>query len=145
MTATPPTLDRTPARRELLAVWSTGALMAAGLGLAVALFRGEQFWLVFGVFTACFLAPCFGLAWLVLGPGRRVAPDPHADENVESHWFEKAGSGALFDTMAVIGIAVGVLSLFELEADAALVLMGVWVFALADGVLRYTLLARREA
>ncbi len=145
MTATPPTLDRTRSRRELLLVWSTAAVMAAGLGLAVAVFRGEQFWLVFGVFTACFLAPCFGLAWLVLGPGRRVTPDPHADENVESRWFEKAGSGALFDTMAVIGVAVGVLSLFELEADPVLALMGVWVFALGDGVLRYTLLARREA
>jgi hypothetical protein len=145
MTAEPLTADRTRARRELLLTWSTGALFAAGLGLVVALLRGEQFWLVFGVFTACFLAPCVALAWLLLGAGRRVKPDPHVDENVESRWFEKAGSRALFDTLAAVGIAVGVLTVFELEADAGLVLMGVWAFALADGTLRYVLLARREA
>lgn len=143
MTGTPPTLAR--ARRGLLDVWTAGLLLSASLALGLALWRQEQFWLVLGVFTAAFLAPCVMLAWLVLGAGRRVKPDPHVEENVESRWFDKAGSGALFDTLVVVGVTAGALSLFELDADAALVLMGVWAFALADGALRYLLLARREA
>jgi hypothetical protein len=145
MTLAPLTSDRARVRRELLLVWSTGMLLAAGLGLAVALFRDEQFWLVFGVFTACFLAPCFGLSWLVLGAGRRVTPDPNVEENVESRWMDKAASGALFDLLPAAGITAGAVGLFELDLDAGLALLGVVAFALVDGALRYLLLARREA
>jgi hypothetical protein len=68
MTTTPPVA---PSRsRELLITCSTGVLFAAALGLGAAVLRGEQFWLVFGVLTACFLAPCITLAWLLLGAGR---------------------------------------------------------------------------
>ena len=140
-TATP----RERARRELAVVWSAGLVLSAALGLVVALLRPEPFWLVFGVFTACFLGPGVTIAWLVLGAGRRVQPDPHVDENIESRWFDKAGAGALFDTLAAAGITAGALSLFGWEPDAALVLIGVVAFALADGALRYAVLARREA
>jgi hypothetical protein len=144
MTASPPTTGR-EARRELAVVWSTGLLTAATLGLGVALLRGESFWLVFGVFTACFLPPSLGLAWLLLGAGRRVRPDPHVEENVESRWMDKAASGALFDTIGGAGLAAGLLSVFELQVDAGLALLGVVAFALADGGLRYLRLVRREA
>jgi hypothetical protein len=145
MTASPSTTGRDGARREQALVWSTAVLLAALLGLGVALLRGESFWLVFGVFTACFLPPCLGVAWLLLGAGRRVRPDPHADENIESRWLDKAASGALFDTIGAAGLAAGLLSVFELRVDAGLALLGVVAFALADGGLRYLSLARREA
>ena len=144
MTATPPTLDRTPARRDFLVVWATGLLIAAGLGWGAAVIRGEQFWLVLGVSTAGFLAPCVTLAWLLLGAGRHVAPDPHVEENVESRWMDKAASGALFDTLSAAGISAGAIGLFELELDAGLALVGVVAFALLDGCLRFALLRRRE-
>ena len=144
MTGTPPTLDREP-RRELALVWSTGTLLAACLGLAVALSRGDQFWLVFWVFTACFLAPAVGLAWLIVGPGRRAEVDPRADENIETRWFEKAASGALFDLLAAVGLLLGAMSLLDLEIPTDMVLLGMWAFAIADGALRYALIRRRES
>src|SRR5687768_7740565 len=115
VTVPPPSTHRVRARRELALVWSTGTLLAACLGLAVALARSDQFWLVLGVFTACFLAPCFGLAWLIVGPGRRAEVDPRADENVETRWFEKAASGALLDLLMAVGLLLGAMSLFGLE------------------------------
>ena len=136
---------RTRARRDLAVAWTAGLLTALALALGVALLRPEPFWLVLVVFAACFLAPCIALAWLVLGAGRRVRRDPHAEENVESRWVDKAGSGALFDTLAACGIVAGASSLFGWDLDAGLALIGVVAFALADGALRYRVLVRREA
>src|SRR4051812_10152003 len=107
MTAPPLAAGRRPAVRDLLVVWFVGLLFAAGLGAGAALLRPEQFWLVWGVFTACALAPSIALAWLVVGAGRRVRRDPRAEENVESRWFEKAASGALFDVLAAAGVTAG--------------------------------------
>ena len=139
-----PTASRSSSR-ELLRVWLAGSFLAAGLGVGAALIRPEQFWLVFGVFAACFLSPCIGLAWLVLGAGRRVTRDPYADENVESRWLERAGSRALFDLLAAAAVMAGAVGLFGLELPGDLALIGVVAFGLADGALRYALLARREA
>jgi hypothetical protein len=130
-----------PVRTPL--VWLAGAMLAAVLGLVAAAVRPEQFWLVFGVFTACCLSPCIGLAWLVLGGGRLVTPDPHADENVESRWLEKAASAALFDVAAAAGLTAGAVSLFGLDLPGDLALLGVVAFALVDAGLRYAVLARR--
>jgi hypothetical protein len=136
---------RTRFRRELVLVCLAGAAFAAVLGVGAALIRPEQFWLVFGVFTACSLSPSIALAWLVLGAGRRVTPDPHAEENVESRWLEKAASGALFDVIPAAALTAGAVSLFGLDLPADLALLGVVAFALADGVLRYVVLTRRES
>ena len=147
MTTIPPTARREQVRRDLALVWSAGLLTAAGLALGVALLRPEPFWLVLGVFTACFLAPCIGLSRLLLGAGRRVQAhtEAHVQDSVESHWMDRAASGALFDTLAAASMAAGALSIFGWKPDAGLLLMGVVAFALADGALRYALLARREA
>jgi hypothetical protein len=145
MPGTPTTVGRRPAARDLLVVWLAGLLLAGALGLGAALLRGEQFWLVAGVFTACFLSPCIALSWLVLGPGRGVAVDPHAEENVESRWIDKAAAGALFDLVPAVGIALAAVSLFGLEMPGDLALLGVVAFAVADGGLRYLLLSRRES
>jgi hypothetical protein len=145
MTEAPPSAGPEQATRDLVVVWTVGLVVAAGLGFAATLIRPEQFWLVFGVFTACSLAPCLGLAWLVLGAGRRVRPDPHAEENVESRWVEKAASGALFDTLPAAGLTAGAVSLFGLDLAADTALVGVVAFAVVDGVLRFALLRRREA
>jgi hypothetical protein len=145
MTSTPTAPHRGRARRELLTVWLVGLLCAAGLGLVAALVRSEQFWLVFGVFTACLLAPSFALAWLLVGAGRRVEPGPHAEENVESRWLEKAAAGALFDLVAAAGVTVGAVSLFDLRLSADVALIGVMAFAVIDGGLRYVALSRRES
>src|SRR5687767_15169274 len=97
MTVPPTAYGRTRFARELALVWLSGTAFAAVLGVGAALIRPEQFWLVFLVFAACSLSPSIALAWLLLGGGRRVQGDPHAEENVESRWLEKAASGALFD------------------------------------------------
>jgi hypothetical protein len=144
MTATPIRDGRKrPVRAPL--VWLIGAVLAAVLGLGAALIRPEQFGLVFGVFAACLLSPCIALAWLVLGAGRLVEPDPHVAENVESRWMQKAGSGALFDVLAAAGITAGAVGLLDLDVPADLALIGVVAFALVDGGLRYALLSRRES
>ena len=145
MTSTPTATPRERARRELAVVWSTGLLAAVLLGAGAAVVRDGSFWQAFVVFTACFLGPCIGFAWLLLGPGRRVQADTEADENVEARWFQKAGSGALFDTLAAAGITAAVISILELTPPAELALLGIWAFGLADATLRYAVLARREA
>ncbi len=145
MTTTPPVSDRSAARRALAVEWVVGLLIAAALGLGVAVTRPDQFWLVLGVFTACFLAPCIALAWLVLGRGRALQPDPRAEENVESRWMDKAAAGALMDLLPAAGITAGAVSLFELDLSADTALVGVVAFALVDGGLRFAVLRRRES
>lgn len=142
MTTTPPAVDRAAARRSLAVEWLVGLLISAGLGLAVALSRPDQYWLVFGVFTACFLAPSSTLAWLVLGRGRSVQPALHAEEDVESRWAEKAAAGALLDLLPAAGITAAAVSLFRLDLPADVALIGVVVFALLDGGLRFAVLRR---
>ncbi len=145
MTASPPASGNRSATRDLVVVWVVGLLVAAGMGLGVAFTRPEDFWLVFGVFTACFLGPCIGLAWLTVGAGRKTEIDARADENVETRWFEKAASGALFDLLMAVGFLLGAMSLFGFEVATDVVLMGLWAFAIADGALRYALIRRRES
>lgn len=143
MTST--TTPRERARRDLAVVWSVGPVVAVLLGWAAAVQRDEAFWPAFAVFTACLLGPCVGLAWLLLGAGRRIQADTEADENVEARWFHRAGSGALFDTLAAAGLTAAALSIFALSPPADLTLLGLVVFGLADATLRYAVLARREA
>jgi hypothetical protein len=145
MTATPPTVGSKTAARDLLRVWGVGLLAAAGLGLGAALTRPENLWLVFGVFTACCLGPCVGLAWLTVGAGRRVEIDARAEENVETRWIEKAASGALFDLLLAAGLLAGAMSLLSFELPGDGVLLGIWALALTDGMLRYALIRRRES
>jgi hypothetical protein len=128
----------------VLATWLTGLLVAAAVGLGAALLRPEDFWLVFGVFAACSLAPCVGLAWMLVGAGRKVPVDARAEENVETRWIEKAASGALFDVLMAAGLLAGAIAVFGLDVPADVVLLGVWAFALIDGGLRFALLRRRE-
>jgi hypothetical protein len=145
MSATSTARSRKPGVRDLLVIWLVGLVVAACLGLGATLFRPEQLWLVFGVFTACSLAPCVALAWLVVGRGRQVALDPHAEENVESRWFDKAASGALVDLVPAAGLVAGAVGLFDVDLPGDLALLGVVAFALVDGGLRYALLTRRES
>lgn len=144
MTSTPVT-PRERARRDLAVVWSVGLLAAVLLGWAAAAQRDGAFGPAFVVFTACLLGPCIGLAWVFLGAGRRVQADTEAEENVEARWFQKAGSGALFDTLSLAGLSAAALSIFELTPPADVALIGVVAFGLADATLRYAVLARREA
>lgn len=143
MTST--TTPRERARRDLAVVWSVGLLAAVLVGWGAAAVRGESFWQSFLVFTACSLGPCTGLAWLLLGRGRRVQADTEVDENVEARWFQKAGSAALFDTLAAAGLSAAAISIFSLDPPAELSLLGLWAFGLADATLRYAVLARQEA
>ena len=145
MTVPPRTTGPRSAPRDLFVVWGVGLLAATGLGLVVAFPRSQDFWLVFLVFTACFLGPCIGLAWLTVGAGRKVAIDARADENVETRWIEKAASGALLDLLMAMGLLLGAMGLFGLEVRSDVVLMGLWAFAAVDAALRYALLRRREA
>ena len=145
MTSTPATERRRPSSRDLLGMWLTGLLLAAGLGLGAALLADERFWLTFEMYTACFLSPCIALAWLLVGPGRGVSVDPRVEENVESRWIEKAASGAVFDLIPAVGVTLASTSLFGLELAGDVALLGVAAFVVVDGGLRYLVLSRRES
>jgi hypothetical protein len=145
MTVTPPDVPRRAAVRNVWVAWPVGVLIAACLGAGATLVRPEQFWLVFGVFTACFLAPCLALSWLLIGGGRLVTRDPLEKDNVESRWVDKAASGALFDLVPAVGISAGAVSFLGLQLPADTALLGVVAFALTDGALRYAVLRRRES
>jgi hypothetical protein len=74
-----------------------------------------------------------------------VRRDPREQENVESRWVDKAASGALFDLLPAVGVTAGAVALCGLDLPADLALIGVVVFALADGALRYAVLRARES
>jgi len=145
MTSTPAAARRRPGSKDLLVMWLAGLVLAAGLGLAAAFLADGRFWLTFGVYTACFLSPCIALSWLLVGPGRGVSVDPRAEENIESRWIEKAASGAVFDLIPAVGVALASTSLFGLELAGDVALLGVAAFVVVDGGLRYLVLSRRES
>lgn len=133
-----------PARSRWLAAGL--AVAAAGaLGAVAGLLRPEHFWLAATVFAASSVLPMYALTWSLLVSRHVVKEDPHAEENVERSWWDRAGAGALTDVVCGAGIALLGVSVTGLEVSGPAVLTAVVVLGLADVTIRYLALSRRES
>ncbi|ARU51844.1 hypothetical protein CBR64_10445 [Cellulosimicrobium cellulans] len=129
--------------------WAGAALVAlavaASVGVAAGLFRRDDFWLVAAVFTACVLPPAAVLGWFLVVRPRTSAPEPHAEENVERRWTERAATGAFWDVLVVAGLTLTAVSLTGLELSASFVLAVVVLVAMVDFFVRHAVVSRRES
>lgn len=128
-----------------VAMLITGALAAAALGGAAALFYDENRLMVFTVFAVCTAGPMFALSWFVFVSRYTVKSDPHAEDNVEGQWYDKATLGAFHDFLIVAGLGCVVLALTRFEIAGSTLLVLLLVFVMADAAIRYAVLNRRGA
>lgn len=119
---------------------------AAALGWVATLvprFADAPPWVVALSFALCTVTPIGALFYLfIIGP--TLPTDPHAEENVENKWIDKAMAGAGVDTMGAAGIGIVVLLLAPVEMPAVWALTGVVALLMVDTVLRYVYLSRRN-
>ncbi|QBJ96681.1 hypothetical protein ERC79_12400 [Rhodococcus sp. ABRD24] len=139
--------------QKIKAPASSYALMTlVGLGSAAALGAGAGWlretggwWLNFAVFTAATAGPCLSLAWATLVAPHMEKPDPHAEDNVEARWTERATSGAFLDLIVGAGILLAAASILDIEISGSAVLSGVIVLGALDASVRYLLARGRGA
>ena len=136
-------------RRAPWWAWAGAALVAllvaASVGVAAGLFRREDFWLVAAVFTVCVLPPAFMLGWYLVVLPRTNAPEPHAEENVERRWTERAAAGAFWDVLIVAGLTLAAVSLTGLQLSVSFALAVVVLVAMVDFFVRHAVVSRRES
>lgn len=129
--------------------WAGAALVAlavaASVGAVAGMFRREDFWLVAVVFAVCVLPPAAMLGWFLVVRPRTSAPEPHAEENVERRWSERAAAGAFWDVLAAAGLALAAISLTGLELSARFALAAVLLLAMVDFYVRHAVVSRRES
>jgi Co/Zn/Cd efflux system component len=149
-----PTTTRTPwgatrSGRRGLALWGPALLIGfAVAGALGALTRfvtpassPELLGLVVGA-TALPLGTALGWVLLVDRTSLRGVVD-RPEDSVESQWLDRAATGALFDGLAMIGLAAGALAITRVTLPTDLTLIGVWVLIVLDVAVRYLALRRR--
>jgi len=119
--------------------------VAASVGVLAGLVRRDDFWLVAVVLAVCVLPPAALLGWFLVVRPRTGAPEPHAGDNVEHRWTQRAASGAFWDVLAVAGLALAASSVTGLELGGAFALVAVLLLALTDFFVRHAVVARRES
>ena len=144
MSTAPRTGRQAPPRAYALAAL-LALVLAAALGALAGMFRGDDFWLVAGVFTASTLGPSAALSWFLLVARHVVVEDAHAEENVERQWLDRAASSALTDLVIAAGVALVALSVTGLETSGSAVLVAVVGLGLADLTVRYLTISRRQS
>lgn len=82
------------------------------------------------------------LGWLIFVPIER---EPHAEESVEQRWMERSLSAAMLDVIGAGGVALALMSVFDLTADGRTLLLLVVAGGMGDTMLRYVVVSRREA
>lgn len=147
-TASSPTTrpaGRTGAARWILVVF-LALVAAAGIGYAATFipqFAEAEPWVVALAFAACTVTPVGALFYvLIIVP--TLQTDPHTEDSVESRWVEKAMAGAALDTIGAAGVALIVVVFTSVELPVTWVLTAVVGLLMADTVVRYVVLSRRD-
>jgi hypothetical protein len=70
--------------------------------------------------------------------------DPQPVEGIEDRWFQQAAARSFWDVLTGVGLCTFVLTVWRIEPDAGLVLLGILVVAMIDFSVRLMLLKRRE-
>jgi len=123
-----------------------GLVLSAGLGgLFAVLEPTASRPLAFGVGVAMTLPFSILLVWVLLVDRSTLAGAPDDPEaSIESHWYDRAASGAFTDLIIVLGLGSAVFSFLDLGVSTALVLGGLFVIAAIDVAARYLIAKRAD-
>lgn len=135
--------------RRLSALWiaiPAGALASSALAAFVVATGGGGPQPVVGaaVIVALTLAPCIGFVWVAVvdrSTLRGAAEQP--EQSVESRWFERATSGALTDTLLIVGLGTATLAFTRVEVPTLIALSAVLMIAMGSVAVRYLVQQRR--
>jgi hypothetical protein len=90
------------------------------------------------VFAACVAPVGWALGWALLVAPVEDPPSPHAEDDVERVWMQRATSAAFLDMLIVLGLALTVVSVVGTgDASPQLVLTLVLGGAMLDAAVRY--------
>lgn len=127
-----------------IAALAVAALVTGLVGGAAAAFADDGSRLLAAlVFGACTAPVGVALGWaLLVAPVEDPAP-PHAEDDVERLWMQRATSAAFLDVLVVLGLGLTVMSVVGLDdTSPQLVLTLVLVGAMLDAGVRYAATAR---
>lgn len=144
MSADSNTKRRAPVSSYLLMV-AVGALLSSAVATVIALMQEDQAVLAFVLTVVMTLPAALALGWVLFVSGHVTEPDPHAEDNVEIRWLEKAAFGTCTDVFVTVSIGAAVLTIAgdRLDLDSGLVLLAVGLLLASDLGLRYSMLRRR--
>lgn len=135
------TAQRTAAWAKAIAF---GVVVAGSLGVLAAVVRAGNFWLATGVFAICLLGPAIGFGMLAF-LGVDGPDEDHPEQSIERRWLDKATSGAFVDVLVASGVALTIVSVFDLAVDGSDTLLAVVVLAMFSPFVRYVVISRRES
>lgn len=135
--------------RRFSALWvaiPVGVLVSAALAAVVVATgaAGTQPALGAVVIVALTLPACVGFAWVAFvdrSTLRGTTEQP--EQSVEARWFERASSGALTDTLLIVGLGTAILAFTRVEIPTLIALSAVLLIAMASVAVRYLAQQRR--
>ncbi|ACZ32239.1 hypothetical protein Xcel_3239 [Xylanimonas cellulosilytica DSM 15894] len=120
------------------------ALVAAATASLSDLEQGEPA-LIFAVLAGGWLSFMAAIGWALVALRRaKEDADPQPVEGIEDTWFQQAAAQSFWDVVIVLGLGTFVLSVWRVQPDANLVLLGLLLVAMVDFPVRLLLLKRRE-
>jgi hypothetical protein len=138
--------------RRRSALWvaiPVGALVSSALAALAAVVvatggAGSQPVVGAVVIVALTLAPCVGFAWVaVVDRSTLRGTTEQPEQSVEARWFERATSGALTDTLLIVGLGTAVLAFTRVEIPTLIALAAVLLIAMGSVAVRYLAQQRR--
>ena len=99
----------------------------------------------FVIFAACTVGTFFALGWVLFVSKYTVEEDPHAEDNIERRWYDKATSGAFQDILTTGGIALVVLSITRVEISGVSVLLLLLILSMISVAVRFWAARRRDS
>lgn len=120
-------------------------VLASIVGAVASVFYSENRVLGFVIFAACTVGTFFALGWVLFVSQYTVVEDPHAEDNIEHRWYDKATSGAFHDILTTGGIALVVLSITRVEISGVSVLLVLLILAMISVAVRFWAARRRDS
>lgn len=103
----------------------------------------DDFWLAAGIGALCAAYPAMSLGAKVFVSNHTVTRDTHGEQSVELQWMRQAAAGAFLDILVAVLVAVLVLVIGRIAADALPVLLGLVGLCAVDVGVRYLVIRHR--
>ncbi|MBD2762522.1 MULTISPECIES: hypothetical protein [unclassified Candidatus Sulfotelmatobacter] len=120
-------------------------VLASLVGAIASVFYDENRVLGFVIFAACSVGTFFVLGWVLFVSTYTVAEDPHAEDNIEHRWYDRATSGAFHDILTTAGIALVVVTITRIEVSGVSVLLLLLILAMISCAVRFWAARRRDS
>lgn len=120
-------------------------VLASIVGAIASMFYNENRVLGFVIFAACTAGTFFALGWVLFVSTYTVAEDPHAEDNIEHRWYDKATSGAFHDILTTCGVALVVLTITRIDVSGVSVLLLLLILAMISCAVRFWAAKRRDS